>query len=100
MDICHGDTVVGQFHGLLISRSGLAAKQGVKLYFDPCLIDHDYRGEIKALLYNGGTEPYEWQQGERLCQIGYLPFYMGEAALSTQLSATHRGSGGFGSTGK
>ena len=88
------------FHGFLVSRSGIATKHGVKLFFDPCLIDHDYRGEIKVLLHNGGTEEYRWERGERLCQIVYLPCYAGGVELSAVLGDTERGTGGFGSTGK
>ncbi len=88
------------FQGLIIARSGLAAKYGVKPYFDPCLIDHDYRGEIKLLLYNGGERTFNWEQGERLCQIAYVPFYMGGIREASNLNETERGHGGFGSTGR
>jgi dUTP pyrophosphatase len=91
---------VYQLQGLLISRSGLANRHGVKLFFDPCLIDHDYRGEISAILTNLGTNTYHWQQHERLCQIAYVPFFMGGLTLTDTLTTTDRGEGGFGSTGK
>lgn len=90
-----------KFHALLIGRSGLAAKYGVKPFHEPALIDNDYRGEIKAVLWNGGDLPYTWQAGERLVQIMYLPFFMGRVVESAEpLTPTERGQGGLGSTGK
>jgi dUTP pyrophosphatase len=89
-----------QLHGLLISRSGLSVKHGVKLFFDPGLIDHDYRGEIILLMTNLGTKTYHWQQHERLAQIAYVPFFMGDVEAVEELTTTDRGEGGLGSTGR
>lgn len=89
-----------QFHGLIIARSGLSVKHNVKPFFEG-LIDHDYRGEIKLLLWNGGQHTFVWAAGERLAQIAYLPFFMGRVVEATdELTTTVRGDGGFGSTGR
>jgi dUTP pyrophosphatase len=89
-----------QLQGILIPRSGLAAKQKLRLFFAPCLIDHDYRGEIHAMLENQSEDTVRWSMGERICQIGYVPMYMGPVQEVAELSETERGSGGFGSTGR
>lgn len=93
------ETPYFKLNGLLISRSGLASNKGIKLFFDPCLIDTDYRGEIKLLLENCTDVPFSWNQGDRLCQIAYMPFFMGECEETFVLEATDRGEGGFGHTG-
>jgi dUTP pyrophosphatase len=85
--------------GLLIPRSGLATK-GIRLFFAPCLIDADYRGEIIIGLENLTDEEFHWEAGDRLVQIAYVPMYMGSAGLVQELSETSRGAGGFGHTGK
>jgi dUTP pyrophosphatase len=86
--------------GVMIPRSGLAARDGIRLFFAPCLIDHDYRGEIKITLENHNYKEFIWQQGDRLCQIAYIPMYMGGCVEVADLTETKRGEGGHGSTGK
>jgi dUTP pyrophosphatase len=88
-----------KIQGVLFDRSGLGGKKGVRLSF-ACLIDNDYRGEILISLENQGTAPLEWKQGDRLCQIAYVPMYAGEVEETETLTDTHRGAGGFGSTGR
>jgi len=88
-----------RLQGILIPRSGLAAKKKVRMFFAPCLIDHDYRGEIHAMIENMGDKVLRWEAGDRICQIAYLPAYMGPIMEVFNLSETDRGSGGFGSTG-
>ena len=85
--------------GILFDRSGLGGKKNIRLSF-ACLIDNDYRGEIKLSLENHGTEMFHWKAGDRLCQIAYVLMYAGEAKETEILTETHRGEGGFGSTGK
>lgn len=87
-----------RLHGLMISRSGMASKKSVRLFWEG-LIDNDYRGDITIHLENRGTEPFEWEAGDRICQIGYIPFFMGEAIQVDELDETERGEGGHGSTG-
>ena len=81
-------------------RSGLALKHGVTCLNTPGTIDADYRGEIKVILANLGTEPFEVRRGERVAQL--VPAVVTAAAMIEveTLDETDRGSGGFGSTGR
>ena len=80
-------------------RSGLAAKHGVTVLNAPGTIDADYRGEIGVLLINHGEAPFPIRRGERIAQMVIAPVVRVELVPSAGLSATKRGSGGFGSTG-
>ncbi len=88
-----------RMQGILFDRSGLGSKKNIRLNFTG-LIDNDYRGEIKLNIENDGTEPFSWQAGERLCQIGYALMYAGDAEEAHTIEETARGAGGFGSTGQ
>ncbi|WP_456469726.1 dUTP diphosphatase [Caminibacter sp.] len=81
-------------------RSGLAFKHGITVLNSPGTIDSDYRGEIKVLLINHGSEPFEIKYGERIAQAVVAPVIQAEIVEVENLSDTERGSGGFGSTGK
>jgi dUTP pyrophosphatase len=81
-------------------RSGLAAKHGVTVLNAPGTVDADYRGEIGVLLINHGDAPFLIRRGERIAQMVITPVTRAELAPATSLSATDRGSGGFGSTGR
>ena len=81
-------------------RSGLAAKHGVTVLNAPGTVDADYRGEIGVLLINHGTAPFEVRRGERIAQMVIASVVRAELVSTTSLSATDRGSGGFGSTGR
>ena len=80
-------------------RSGLAHKHGVTVLNSPGTIDADYRGEVKVLLINHGTEPFTIGRGTRIAQMVVAR----HATLTWQeqgaLADTVRGGGGFGSTG-
>jgi len=89
-----------KLQALLIPRSGLALKKGIRIFFAPCLVDNDYRGEIMILIENTNDHKFAWLKHERLCQIAYVPMFMGEVVEALMLDETERGSGGFGSTGK
>lgn len=80
-------------------RSGLALKHGITVPNSPGTIDSDYRGEVKALLINLGSEPFAIERGMRICQL--VPAAVTRAALAVvaTLDETQRGAGGFGSTG-
>jgi len=80
-------------------RSGLAARNGVTCLNTPGTIDADYRGEVKVILINLGAEPFVIKRGERVAQMVIAPVVRAELVAVTTLSATARGSGGFGSTG-
>ena len=81
-------------------RSGLASKHGVTVLNTPGTVDADYRGEIGVLLINHGDAPFSIRRGERIAQLVIAPVARVELGPATELSATDRGSGGFGSTGR
>ncbi|RQH08742.1 dUTP diphosphatase [Bradyrhizobium sp. RP6] len=81
-------------------RSGLAAKHGVTVLNSPGTIDADYRGEIKVILINHGAAPFVVKRGERIAQMVIAPVVQAALVPVATLSATGRGAGGFGSTGR
>ena len=80
-------------------RSGLAFKHGISVPNTPGTIDSDYRGELKILLINHGSEPFAIRRGDRIAQL--VPAAVTLAAFDEldELCETERGAGGFGSTG-
>lgn len=81
-------------------RSGLAARHGVTVLNSPGTIDADYRGEVCVLLINHGTEPFTIRRGERIAQVVVASVVRADLNIATSLTATERGGGGFGSTGR
>jgi dUTP pyrophosphatase len=81
-------------------RSGLALKQGITCLNTPGTIDSDYRGEVKVILANLGSEPFPVRRGERIAQLVPAPVQRAELAEVAELDDTDRGSNGFGSTGR
>jgi len=81
-------------------RSGLAAKHGVTVLNAPGTVDADYRGEISVSLINHGDMPFQIRRGERIAQMVIASVVRVELIPVAALSATERGSGGFGSTGR
>lgn len=80
-------------------RSGLALKHGISVPNTPGTIDSDYRGELKVILINLGTEPFAIARGDRVAQLVLAPVVQATWDEVTELDATERGEGGFGSTG-
>lgn len=80
-------------------RSGLALKHGVTVLNSPGTIDADYRGEVKVLLVNLGSDTFLIQRGDRIAQAVIAPVTHVEIVAAEALSDTGRGQGGFGSTG-
>lgn len=80
-------------------RSGLAARHGVTVLNSPGTIDADYRGEIAVILVNLGGEPFCVERGMRIAQMVVAPVAAVAWEEMTDLAATERGAGGFGSTG-
>lgn len=80
-------------------RSGLAFKHGITVPNTPGTIDSDYRGELKVLLINHGTEDFVVARGDRVAQLVVAPVTQGVWKEVDDLAATERGEGGFGSTG-
>ena len=81
-------------------RSGLALKHGITCLNTPGTIDSDYRGEVKVILANLGSEPFEIRRGERIAQLVPAPVLKANFVEVGVLSETSRGAGGFGSTGR
>ena len=81
-------------------RSGLAAKNGISIVNAPGTIDYGYRGELKTILINLGTEDFVIQPGDRIAQAVVCPIAHPEIVTGTVAEDTTRGAGGFGSTGK
>ncbi len=81
-------------------RSGLAFKYGVTCLNTPGTIDSDYRGEVKVILANLGSEAFAIARGDRIAQL--VPAVVLRASLEevATLDDTSRGAGGFGSTGR
>ena len=88
--------------GLVMARSGLAAKHGIALVNSPGLVDSGYRGELKVILINLGQERFVAMAGERIAQ--FMVIRLPELAFTTveELSPSEdgRGTAGFGSTGR
>jgi dUTP pyrophosphatase len=80
-------------------RSGLALKHGVTVPNTPGTIDSDYRGELKVIMINLGTESFSIRRGDRVAQLVLAPVTRGTWLEVEELDATARGEGGFGSTG-
>ena len=80
-------------------RSGLAMKNGITVLNSPGTIDSDYRGEIRVLLVNHGTEAFSVQPGDRIAQMVVAPVTRISWVEEEALSPSGRGDGGFGSTG-
>ena len=80
-------------------RSGLALKYGITLPNSPGTIDPDYRGEVKIIIQNLGSEQVTLIRGERVAQLVFSLFQSPEVAEVEELSDTNRGEGGCGSTG-
>ena len=80
-------------------RSGLALKYGITLPNSPGTIDPDYRGEVKIIIQNLGSEQVTLIRGERVAQLVFSLFQSPEVSEVKELSCTDRGEDGFGSTG-
>jgi len=81
-------------------RSGLALRHGIGIPNAPATIDADYRGELKVILINWGTEPFTVCRGDRIAQMVICPVAMVQFLETDNLPDTIRGEGGFGHTGK
>jgi dUTP pyrophosphatase len=87
--------------GLVLPRSGLAARHGIALVNAPGLIDAGYRGELRVLLLNTDrSEPFDIEPGDRIAQLVVTPFAAAAPVEVAQLTFSERGNGGFGSSGR
>ncbi len=87
------------FEAQIRPRSGLAFKNGVTVLNSPGTIDADYRGEVKVILANLGTENFTIERGMRIAQMVVAPYSRVSWNVVEALDETARGAGGFGSTG-
>jgi dUTP pyrophosphatase len=85
------------FYGRIVERSGLAFRQ--HLHCGSGVIDSDYRGEVRVLVYNFSDQAFVIEQGMRFAQIIFERIGEFEIEESNELATTDRGTGGFGSTG-
>lgn len=85
--------------GLLFPRSGNAAKKGLTLANSVGVIDSGYRGEVKGIMVNLGSDPVTINSGERIMQLVLVPFLSAVVTPVLSLEETERGENGFGSTG-
>ena len=88
------------YAGLIYARSGIATKRGLAPANKVGVIDADYRGEIMVCLHNHSNTAQTIADKERIAQLVITPFLKVEYTEADELSATVRGEGGFGSTGK
>ena len=87
-------------YGRIAPRSGLAVKHGIQV--GAGVVDADYRGEVKVLLFNHGSDTFSATAGDRIAQLIIERCKMPDVTVVTDraLSATERGTSGFGSTGQ
>jgi dUTP pyrophosphatase len=87
--------------GLVLPRSGLAARHGIALVNAPGLIDSGYRGEVRVLLLNTDRDqPCEIQRGDRIAQLVLVAVEALDLVVVDELELSERGGGGFGSSGR
>lgn len=85
--------------GQVRPRSGLALRHGITMPNAPGTIDSDYRGEVRVILQNLGTEPVTIVRGDRIAQLVFARYETPELVDATELEQSSRGAAGFGSTG-
>ena len=88
------------FEGQVRPRSGLALRSGVTCLNAPGTVDADYRGEVKVILINLGSDDFVVRRGERIAQLLIAPVTQASWRETSALDETGRGEGGFGSTGR
>jgi dUTP pyrophosphatase len=81
-------------------RSGLAIKHRIGVLNAPGTIDSDYRGEVRVILTNFGSEEFTIRRGDRIAQMVVAPYVKAEWDERESLDDTTRGAGGFGHTGR
>jgi dUTP pyrophosphatase len=87
------------WEGQVRPRSGLALRHGLTMPNAPGTIDSDYRGELKVILQNGGSQPVTIARGDRIAQVVFAKYEVPELVDVAELAESMRGPGGFGSTG-
>jgi len=85
---------------VILPRSGLGHKHGIVLGNLVGLIDSDYQGPLMVSCWNRGNAPYTIEPGERIAQLVVVPVVQVDLQLVQEFTATARGAGGFGSSGR
>lgn len=85
---------------VILPRSGLGHKHGIVLGNLVGLIDSDYQGELKVSCWNRGHDHFTVQPGDRIAQLVFLPVVQARFDLVEEFTVSHRGEGGFGSSGR
>ncbi len=85
---------------VIVPRSGLGHKHGIVLGNLVGLIDSDYQGELMISCWNRGAQPFRVEPGERIAQLVVVPVVQVEFEVVDDFTASDRGSGGFGHTGR
>ena len=85
---------------MILPRSGLGHKHGIVLGNLVGLIDSDYQGQLMVSCWNRSAASYTVQPGERIAQLVIVPVLQVELQVVGDFSATERGAGGFGSSGR
>jgi len=88
------------YEGQVRMRSGLAYDRGLALLNAPGTVDSDYRGEIRVIVANLGSEPVTVRRGDRIAQLVFAPVARASFDQVSELPKSARDTGGFGSTGK
>jgi dUTP pyrophosphatase len=88
------------YAGLVVPRSGIAARHGIGVVNGPGLLDSGYRGEVNVILINHGSKPFPIARGDRIAQLVVVPFVTQQFVEVDELPESVRGDGGFGSTGR
>lgn len=87
------------YAGLVLPRSGLAAKHGIGVLNAPGLIDAGYRGEVRVILHNHGAQTFRVDAGMRIAQLVVVAVEDVRLVEVDELPASERGEGGYGSSG-
>ena len=87
------------FCAKIYARSGLASKRGLRPANCVGICDEDYTGEYMVALHNDSNEMQIIEDGERIAQLTFEPYYSVDFVEVDSLDETKRGAGGFGSTG-
>ena len=85
---------------MILPRSGLGHKHGIVLGNLVGLIDSDYQGELMVSCWNRGQQPFTLEPGERIAQLVIVPVMQVELEQVESFSASERGEGGFGHSGR
>jgi len=85
---------------VILPRSGLGHRNGIVLGNLVGLIDSDYQGQVMVSVWNRGSEPFTIEPGARLAQMVFVPVVQADFEVVAEFTASERGAGGFGHTGR